>query len=318
MSKPFSSLFLVLLLPALLFGEDLPRARAALVAELRARQRPDGGFGYRRGGMAFADATAWSMLALTPRHDAIGDAGAAARARAFLQTCARGPAYAATAGDPEPSWMTGPVTLALLAADPKDARGTEAARWLLTEFRAQREPGKVSPGWPWSDRCGPFVEPTTLALCALAHAGAADSLRATEGLQMVVTNQSKGGGWSLYAKRPHVYHTGLVLSCLRMLRAGAKDPSKLPVPTKLEMDSARDFLVRAAPSSPAPLDLAVATLALAGTADPSAAPFAAQLATRALAGPEKLDTLAAAIGLIALRHALGEPVIPLLTREVAP
>ena len=320
MSKPLLLLFF-LALPALAdpaLANDMAKAREALTGELVARQHPSGGFPYRRGGMPFTDATAWSMLALGPaRGAAVAPGSPVARARAYLTSCRRGAAFAVTPADPEPSWMTIPATLALLALDPHDAQGAAAARWLLTDDGAQSEPGKAAPGWPWATGCAPWVEPTTLALLALAHAGAADDPRVTQGLAMVVRNQSRGGGWSLYARHPHVYHTGLVLTALRALHAATKDRSKLPEPSKDELARARDFLVRAAPDSRALLDVAVAALALAGTADPAAAAIDAALLRRLARDPRTLDTLGAAVALVALRQTQGEPLLR-LSAEVQP
>src|SRR5205085_3697817 len=54
-------------------------ARDALAKELLHRQSPTGGSGYRRGGMPFADATAWSLLALSAPAASPGRAAACAR-----------------------------------------------------------------------------------------------------------------------------------------------------------------------------------------------------------------------------------------------
>lgn len=271
-----------------------------LESELTARQHPGGGFPYRRGGMSFTDATAWAMVAVPASRP---------KALAYLTACQRGPAFAVTEADPEPSWMTIPATLALSVAG--EPRASAASRWLVDDFNAQSEPGKRAPGWPWSNGCAPWVEPTTLALIALAHAGLAEHARVREGLAMVISNQAKGGGWSLYARRPHVYHTGLVLTALRALRASVTTPSKFPEPSKEDLDKAHVFLLQAAPDSRALLDVAVAALALSGTKSPAAEAVDAALARRLEGPPEKLDTLGAALALIALKQKRGEQVLRL-------
>lgn len=279
---------------------------AACEQVLLARQSDGGGFPYHMHGMSFADATAWSALALSPAHRA--ETG---RALDFLARCERDGGYAAFPDDAEPAWMTSPALLALARLDP-GPRTDRARSFMLDRFHAQSQPGKAAPGWPWTGDCAPWVEPTALALIALAHAGAADHPRVAAGLKMIADNEAHGGGWSLYARHPHVYHTGLVLLAVHSLRAAAKDPSKLPEPSKDSLDRARRFLEDAAPRSAALLDLAVAALALVAPSPAPTAPASAAatlLADRVRSAGDRADTLAAAFSLIALRQAAGDPLL---------
>jgi hypothetical protein len=293
-------LALILVAPSL--AADLPQARAGLAARLSARQRPDGGFPYRAGGMGFADATAWSALSLGSE--------VAARARPFLERCRRDGGFAALIEDPDASWMTAPVLLALAARDPKDPWVAPAAAWLLDRARSQSEPGKSAPGWPWWPECAPWVEPTALTLLALAHSGPTGHPRLREGLKLIADNPAQGGGWALYAQRPHLYHTGLVLLAVHALRRA--DASIVREPSPYQLDAARVWLARAAPSTRTLLDLAVAVLALNVTGAPEARPHTEMLATRALAAGDTADTLSLAFTLLALDAALGRPPTPLL------
>ncbi|MBI4863336.1 MAG: terpene cyclase/mutase family protein [Candidatus Riflebacteria bacterium] len=271
----------------------LRRAVAALVAN----QRPDGGFGYRSDGMSFADATAWAMLSVAGRYPP-----AWARARAFLLRCRRGRAFSAFPGDPDPSWMTAPVALALLGQDPRDEAGLAAVRWLLDEDLAYAEPARLAPGWPWTPGCAPWVEPTSITALCLGLVGRGREKRVRQGLEMVRLNEAKGGGWSLYETRPYPYHTALVV--LAHLAAG--QPSEPAV-----FQRGREALVRTLvpPSSGrprSPLDLASGALALAAVRDPRAS-----VALDALVGAVRPDgsfggALETAFAVLAFSQALDD------------
>jgi hypothetical protein len=278
---------LLVLVPALAFAAPAP-VLTQVRAELRARQGKDGGFPYHPGGMGFADATAWSMLALA------GFPDVQQRGRAFLSRCWRQGGCAAFPADPDPGWMTSPAVLALLRQDPKDPLGLAGVRWLVEDDRAQSEPGKSAPGWPWSPGCAPWVETTAITIYCLAESGRGAGPRVQEGLAMMARNQAKGGGWSLYATRGYGYHTGLVL-----LAYGALAEGKVPHPSP-NLEEAATFLAKKLDATRSLLDLAVGTLALARRRHKAARALSERLAAQlATVGRGTLET---AFGLLALQE----------------
>jgi hypothetical protein len=111
--------------------------------------------------------------------------------------------------------MTAHALLALskVTEAPSEARAA-AQRYLLDSARALDVNDRPVPGWPFTPGTAPWVEPTAWAVLALSVAGRADHPRVAEAVDMLASNVSRGGGWSLYESRPFPYHTGLVLLAL--------------------------------------------------------------------------------------------------------
>ena len=52
------------------------------------------------------------------------------------------------------------------------------------------------PGWAWTANTHSWVEPTSLALCALRNCGFADHQRVSDGVRLLMNRQIPSGGWN--------------------------------------------------------------------------------------------------------------------------
>jgi hypothetical protein len=267
-------------------------------------RRSDGGYGYRPGGEPFLDATAWAVVALSGGSPSGFARSPTTRRRnpgidlaiSFIRSCRRGKGYASHPADPEPSWMSAPAMLALAVADPEGTEWSGGAAWLLGEDRAQQEPGRSAPGWPWTAGCAPWVEPTAITAMCLGLVGRSSEQRVSEGLAMIQHNQARGGGWSLYEKRAYPYHTGLVI--LAHVACGWRPDG----PGRFDLDPARRFLAGALERSHSPLDLAVGSFALAALGGAAAPVAVSRLVAFARADGSFGGTLETAFGILAMRQ----------------
>jgi hypothetical protein len=180
---------------------------------------PDGGYGYREGGVAFTAPTALAVLALQP-------GPVRNRAMQWLrETQLPDGSWPVCRDDSEGSWMTS-VAVAALAGSGTDAgRVAAGRRWLLESCLAFRDRGKPAAGWPWSPSTAPWVEPTAWALVALRESSAAG--RVTAAAAYLASEMNREGGWSLYDARPYPYHTSLVLLAIDGLPAGLASSAEL-------------------------------------------------------------------------------------------
>ncbi|MEM9069587.1 MAG: hypothetical protein AAGE52_13830 [Myxococcota bacterium] len=112
-------------------------------------------------------------------------------------------------------------------------------------------------GWSWVDNTHSWVEPTSYAISALREAGAADHARVREGVRLLLDRCLPEGGWNYgntrvmqNVLRPFPATTGVALVALR---GEARTP---PIERSLA------YLRDTAPTIPAPLSLAWATLGL--------------------------------------------------------
>lgn len=188
--------------------QSLP-AKAAGDFLLRS-QGSDGGWGYRVGHASTVEATAAALLALS------GDAAAAEatrRAAAWLLAAQhRDGGWGLTAEDDESGWQTAWAVLALARMADFAAATDRGATWLLTtqllriekaeDVRWTKDILGIDPalrGWPWLPGQAGWVEPTALALLALAPRAADPAVapRLTEGVRYLMDRRCGRGGWNV-------------------------------------------------------------------------------------------------------------------------
>jgi sporulenol synthase len=187
--------------------------RGTLVAmnELAARfllrsQNPDGGWGYRVGGMSFVEPTAASLIAQD-------DIGARKRGRDFLLGLQQNDGgWGIAAMDAESGWMTAWAVIALSSYDPAETRDAVAggATWLLGHQstpvtdpglrEASRKRLRIDSslrGWSWQTGDSAWVHPTSLAMRALTAAGRRDASGLQDGIAYLFDRAVESGGWNI-------------------------------------------------------------------------------------------------------------------------
>jgi len=166
------------------------------------RSLPDGSFAMAAGAASRPDATAWAALALHAANLA-PEKVAAARSSLAARQSADG-RVAVLPERPEAAW---PTTLALLAwlPDPQFAQQARtAARWLAEHAGAHWPRQKDGifghdtdlVGWPWIDGTHSWVEPTALAMLALAATQQAPTARIDAAVRLLLDRQLPDGGWN--------------------------------------------------------------------------------------------------------------------------
>ncbi len=195
------------------------------------RQGP-GAWGYRPRSAPAAEPTALAGLALLaagPADDAPGRGPAMAPARWLASAREPDGSLSAVDGLPGPGWPTPLASLLWSASGGFDADRRAAIGWILarkgrTAPRADRGPighDTMLVGWPWVAETHSWVEPTAMALLALAAEGMSGHPRALEGVRVLRDRAIPGGGWNLgnpvvfgTALRPLPGPTGLALLAL--------------------------------------------------------------------------------------------------------
>ncbi len=201
----------------------------------------DGGcWGYRHGAPASPEATALAglgLLAAAPADDP--DARClASRAGEGLARIQRGDgSLGVVATMATPGWATSFALLLWQVVGGFDDERRRAAAWLLGERVATTprpaEPDRIAghdpsvAGWPWVEDTHPWVEPTALAMLALAREGFIGHPRVADGVRLLRDRQIGTGGWNYgnttvfgRALRPQPAPTGM--SLLAMAACGCR------------------------------------------------------------------------------------------------
>ena len=217
-----------------------PRSRT--LDFLKASENPDGGWGYRAGGMSAAEPSAFAAMAL------LAGAGpeAAGRGLAFLKSCRDASGGMGLApGDSSGSWMAYAGLLAFNAFGAK-AEAARLAEWIL---KLEDASGRFSsadvaaiartyrydasiPGWSWTPGATAWVEPTALFILALTQAGVAPTnARIRAGVKLIIDRAIPSGGWNFgnpfsksYELAPTPLSTAIALTAL----AAAGTPKDKP------------------------------------------------------------------------------------------
>jgi hypothetical protein len=174
---------------------------------LKARQNPDGGWGYGAGRMSFVEPTGLCAAALGAR----GAPAETGRALAFLRSCQRSSgAVGIGPRDQDGGWMAYAALLAFhaLGAGLEEQRLREwilgfedaSARFSKEEVAIVAERYRYDatiPGWPWTPRTTAWVEPTALFIVALRRAGVpAGEKRIRSGVDLLLDRRIPSGGWN--------------------------------------------------------------------------------------------------------------------------
>jgi len=174
---------------------------------IKARQNPDGGWGYEASRASLVEPSALSLLAILSG----GDKAGTVRGLEFLKSCQKDSgAVGIGPKDPEGSWMAYAALLAFhaLGAGREEQRlrdwilGFEDASGRFTKEEiaivASRYRYDASiPGWSWTPRTTAWIEPTALFILALIRAGVpATEKRIRSGVDLIVDRRVPSGGWN--------------------------------------------------------------------------------------------------------------------------
>ncbi len=276
-------------------------------------QNGDGGWGYASGHASTVEATSAAALALA------GTAGAAVaalrRALAWLAVAQhRDGGWGLARDDAESGWQTAWVVLALASHRAAEAVVRRGVAWLLDvqlvrvekpeDVRWAKATLGIDPalrGWPWLPGQAGWVEPTALALLALAPWAASPDVgpRLDEGVRYLRDRRCRGGGWNVgnpvmfsQALPPRAGPTAWVLLALARL---APDTILGEDVTTLQNEMRGD-------GSASALAWGLLALRVLGRDDPAAA--ARLLARQGTEGGWDANPYHTAVALLALRGAL--------------
>jgi hypothetical protein len=192
-------------------------------------------WGYRSDGSSSVEATALACLGLlacrqeTPSQKV---ASVVTRAAEWLATMQNSDgSLGVCAALPEPGWATPYAVLLWSALDTMALERQRAAAWLLAQkglrltfpvvARRAIEHDPTLVGWPWIENTHSWLEPTALAVLALARMSLVDHPRAHEGLLVITDRALPHGGWNYGNKavfgqelRPQPGPTGMALLAL--------------------------------------------------------------------------------------------------------
>jgi hypothetical protein len=282
-------------------------------------------WGYRDGGEAATEPTAWAALALA----AHGRTKDALRAQQWLvaQQATDG-SLGVSISQNAPNWPTGLAVLAW-ALSPRYLPGdgkhpfhqpiVNAVKWMFTLVG---KPAPQSPelghdttliGWPWVESTHTWLEPTAFYLLALKAAGQQSHARALEAVKVLLNRQIPSGGCNYgntfvlgQELRAHVEPSGLALWAL-----GGE-----PTATD-KLGKSIDFVLKHTSAETTSVSLAYALFGLAAQGRYPAA--ASEWLQKALARSEKRERSAYRTALVALA-ALGTkcPMIQLAQEVKTP
>jgi hypothetical protein len=178
--------------------------------DLRALERPEGNWGYKKGAAPSVEPSALSCLGLLASGNE-GPAGselAAARSTAeWIAAFQR--ADGSVPVSPEiqsPAWTTPLALLFWCGLAGFEAPRRRARNWLLRlEGRTlpRNDPGAklfghdaTAVGWPWVEGTHSWLEPTAMAILALCREGLSHHPRVEAGSHLILNRSLKHGGWN--------------------------------------------------------------------------------------------------------------------------
>lgn len=198
------------------------------------RMRDDsGGWGYRSGDRPAVEPTVLSALALHSASASTSVRGLdEVLTRAAYSVAGRQQAdgsVALCAELTEQRWATAHAVLLWSIVDGFSSQRNRACRWLEQARGQSYRNIPESPighdtsivGWPWVEGTHPWVEPTAMAIIALARAGHGRSPRVDDGVRLLLDRAIASGGWNYgnnvvfqTVLRPQPAPTGVVLVAL--------------------------------------------------------------------------------------------------------
>lgn len=230
-----------------------------------------GGWGYHRNGTIAVEPTALAALALDsvegPQAGAFADVveGACAQLAALQQPDG---ALGVLEKMPAPQWVTAWGALLWSVRSPYRGQAERAVAWLeshqgntdLLSIGGPFSHNSTIPGWPWVQGTQSWLEPTALAVLALAACGATDHSRARQGRDLIRDRAIRTGGWNYGNSqvfgadlRAQPVPTGMALCALI-----TGDDHAMPA-----IERACVYLERVLPNTRAPQSLAWGVLGLA-------------------------------------------------------
>jgi len=174
---------------------------------LLAGRRAAGGWGYHRDGAFSVEPTVLAALALEVLNDpldgTIGNVVEDAAARLASLQQADG-ALGVSETMPSPKWVTAWGALLWNARAAYRIYAQRAIAWLQahqgnTDLLSTGGPfshNSTIPGWPWVQGTQSWLEPTALAVLALARCDAGDHPRARQGRDLIRDRAIRTGGWN--------------------------------------------------------------------------------------------------------------------------
>jgi len=180
----------------------IPLAIESSLNSLLERRLPDGGFGEQPGGDYRSDSTSWAILCLSrfQIHDEIVSAARTKLCKIQLPdgSIPLSPDY------PNSYWPTAAASRALAGISEFSSYHSKALQFLLTASGEAWTKGPDSPlghdtsikGWSWIPNTHSWVEPTAMAIRALASAGEVSHQRVKEGVRLLLDRQLPDGGWN--------------------------------------------------------------------------------------------------------------------------
>jgi hypothetical protein len=208
---------------------------------LHAAQNPDGGWGYKLGGMSYVEPTSGAILALTRARD---NSSIISPARGFLSSTQNADGgWGIGTLDEESGWMTAWGALALAQFAETRTSAIRGAQWLLrveglhtADENARALVRRVFQmdaslrGWPWQVGDAAWVYPTALAILALRATDQDDAGRVAEGVRYLYDRACPDGGWNvgnpvMFGQHlpATIENTALALIALAAVQASASD-----------------------------------------------------------------------------------------------
>jgi hypothetical protein len=218
------------------------RARQELF-EFQARA---GVWSYRRGGAPGVEPTALAclgLLATSAQGSAIRERATRRAAAGWIADLQRGDGSVPATSDPAlPGWATAHALLVWRGLPSFEPHRQRARDWLLGR---KGRPIPTTPenrgvighdtsliGWPWVEGTHSWLEPTALAILALAGERLGDHPRVRDGVRLILDRAIPSGGWNYGNKavfgrmlRPQPAPTGLALLALAGRADGQASPA---------------------------------------------------------------------------------------------
>lgn len=202
--------------------------------QLLALRHPKGGWGYRAESTACVEPTVLGCFALASCDGLL-------RSEATKQVLAQDThlidrlqeedgAVGVSAEIPRPQWPTALAALLWEYSGGHKRALTRSLQWLLQREGNSfpKRPDSVLghdtsiPGWPWVAGTHPWLEPTAMAVLALAALGRSSHVRVASGVRLILDRSIASGGWNVGNSavfgrplRPHPAPTGLALLALK-------------------------------------------------------------------------------------------------------
>ena len=198
-----------------------------LIAGLKKRMLPDGGFAFFNGGSYRTDATAWAIIGL--RSAGEGEILIEPGLNRLAGDQMRDGRVVTSPDAPDAFWVTALAVLAWHGSDRHKEKMNRAVEFLSTTSGKHWGNQKLDPaahdtsirGWSWTAGVHSWVAPTSYSMLALRAVGKIRHPRAEEAARMLMNRQLATGGWnygntSVYGRQlyPQADQTGVALSAL--------------------------------------------------------------------------------------------------------